>query len=271
MSEPSAEQHDPSAARSAEVLVRIRSGAPPRAIIHDLLAQGSTPEQVSASLREVYRVLEGEREAATREREAQLAGQIARDVSMGLPNRRIAEQLVAQGVSVAAATELVRDARAARARRQSAPHASARPTPAVLAGGATGVRWLALVGIIGALILALQYGSGVGLLWQLRSGGQPASKPHAVMGASAIDSTIEPVQNAVVVAQHLNVRSGPGREYPLLAQLSSHDPLYIIGKTADARRFKVKLLDNRVGWIRGDPAMVQLYVSPDSIPLTTAR
>lgn len=94
-----------------------------------------------------------------------------------------------------------------------------------------------------------------------------------VTGATALDAApaLEPFANAVVMAQQLNVRSGPGSEYPLLLQLPASTPLHVIGRALDAPRYKIIVDDAREGWVRSDPAVVQLLIAPDSIPLVPAE
>jgi hypothetical protein len=70
----------------------------------------------------------------------------------------------------------------------------------------------------------------------------------------------------VVLAPHINLRAGPGAEYPVLRQLPAHEPLHILGQAAHLNWLQVSLADGQQGWVSGDPSLVQLTRERATIP-----
>lgn len=93
--------------------------------------------------------------------------------------------------------------------------------------------------------------------------------------AATATSTVPPVPtpppDAVVVAQALNLRAGPGSSYPVLGQLTANAPLDIIGQVKSLNWFQVQLPDGQVGWVAGDAKLMQVNRSLDSIPASYFR
>lgn len=67
----------------------------------------------------------------------------------------------------------------------------------------------------------------------------PVSLTHRVMAA-------EPV--GLVTAGQLNVRSGPGTTYPVIAVLQQYEQVTLLGRNSTASWVQVRLVDGRVGW-----------------------
>lgn len=92
------------------------------------------------------------------------------------------------------------------------------------------------------------------------------------------EPTATPQPDGMVAAQVLNVREGPGTSYPILKdqdgttplQLTSNTPFHILGYVESLGWLKVKLADDREGWISGGN-FVKLNVPLDTVPATYFR
>jgi WD40 repeat protein len=69
---------------------------------------------------------------------------------------------------------------------------------------------------------------------------------------------------ATVNTAALNVRQGPGTDYPVLAVVNAGDALAVTGRDAAATWYQVSLADGRQGWVSG--SLVTLTGSADGIP-----
>lgn len=68
-----------------------------------------------------------------------------------------------------------------------------------------------------------------------------------------------PVTQAEIIAWGLNVRSGPGIDYPVIATLTQGDIVTVIEVDADIGWFQVRLpAAEKIGWISGSPTYVAI-------------
>ena len=61
-----------------------------------------------------------------------------------------------------------------------------------------------------------------------------------------------------VVAQALNVRSGPGVSYPAINVLQQGNQVAVVGYDATTDWWQVQLPDGNTGWVSGGPAYVSV-------------
>ena len=83
--------------------------------------------------------------------------------------------------------------------------------------------------------------------------------------------TPPPLPDAVVLVQGLDLRAGPGSNYPVLGQLMANTPLEIIGQVKRLNWFQVRVPDGRAGWVAGDTTLMQVNRSLDSVPASYFR
>lgn len=93
----------------------------------------------------------------------------------------------------------------------------------------------------------------------------PASQPTAVKASLDVqNSTATPVPEievGVVVVDTLNVREGPGVNFPTVGSLNQNEKFYILGETVNSTNNKwllITLSDNSLGWVTGDQSYVAL-------------
>lgn len=65
----------------------------------------------------------------------------------------------------------------------------------------------------------------------------------------------------------INVRRGPGVNYPILASLAVNEVRPITGRAAMTAWWQIELNDNRLGWVRDDLVSVQGYTG--NVPIAT--
>ncbi len=83
-----------------------------------------------------------------------------------------------------------------------------------------------------------------------------------------------PEPDGVVVSQLLNVREGPGKNFPLLTnpadgtptQLRAGDPLTIIGYVPSLHWFQIRLPGGREGWVSGGEKFTHVNLPLENIP-----
>ncbi len=80
-----------------------------------------------------------------------------------------------------------------------------------------------------------------------------------------------PLPDAVVLVQGLDLRAGPGSNYPVLEQLTANTPLEIVGQVKSLNWFQVHVPDGRAGWVAGDARLMQVNRSLESIPASYFR
>lgn len=83
-------------------------------------------------------------------------------------------------------------------------------------------------------------------------------RPPVLIPAPTIPIGLPP--DAAVVAQALNVRAGPGTDYPVLAGVRRGDALTVLGQAADCGWLKVRTPRGTEGWVSGRPEYVALYL-----------
>ena len=69
-----------------------------------------------------------------------------------------------------------------------------------------------------------------------------------------------------VVAQALNVRSGPGVSYPAINVLQQGDRIAVVGYDATTDWWQVQLPDGNTGWVSGSPAYVSISAGTTGLP-----
>ncbi|MEM7130156.1 MAG: SH3 domain-containing protein [Chloroflexota bacterium] len=74
-----------------------------------------------------------------------------------------------------------------------------------------------------------------------------------------VNSESDPfVPSVTVLADALNIRSGPGVSYPLVSAAFKDDTLKVNGKTANCAWFQVTTSASQIGWVSGGAAYVSL-------------
>lgn len=240
----------------------LRRGERPANVIKSLLAQGTHPQHVAQIMRLSYETLQQDTAAPRHVTAAAVHDAIAAAVRADQPDETICRQLIDQSIPDDVVARLVAQVWQVQHRREGS------------AGGASPRALHLMNSLVGGLVLlALLLGwhrlrNEPDLFTSAFSNQQTVGIGLAT-GARAPDAAPvpDPVANAVVMVQQLNVRSGPGSEYPLLLQLPASTPLHVIGRAPDAPRYKIIVGDAREGWVRSDPEVVQLLIAPDSIPL----
>lgn len=211
-------------------LSHLRGGTSPNDVLRRLISDGATAQQVAAALRTAHDTLSAERHSAE-----EMYRRIAQRIAQGASDEAILREALARGVDHATAQQLIVDAREAWRRMRSASQWR-QPSQIEFA-----VFWLV------ALIVLIALANSGRALWMARATIQAAAP------------------NAIVLAEHINLRSGPGAEYPILLELPENTTLTIIGRSNG--RFKVRVSENVEGWIRSDPQLVQVQIPLDTIPV----
>jgi dipeptidyl aminopeptidase/acylaminoacyl peptidase len=75
---------------------------------------------------------------------------------------------------------------------------------------------------------------------------------------------------AVSLVRALNVRSGPGTNYPAISTLRQDQALPIVGRNAASGWWQVKLPDERLGWVTGQTALVRVEGDTSNTPEVAA-
>lgn len=94
---------------------------------------------------------------------------------------------------------------------------------------------------------------------------RPTSTPEPVSATAT--PTPAPVPDAVVVADTLNVRAGPGTSYETLARVHKGDPLDVTGKSSLGDWLEVVTGGNQSGWVLAE--LVTLNLSLDAVPVAS--
>jgi N-acetylmuramoyl-L-alanine amidase len=76
------------------------------------------------------------------------------------------------------------------------------------------------------------------------------------------------VTSTVAAGITLNVRNGPGLQYPAFTTLAGGQPVTLIGRDSTGAWFQLRLDDNRVGWVSGQFLLNDFLV--DDLPLAGA-
>lgn len=110
------------------------------------------------------------------------------------------------------------------------------------------------------------------LLLTLASAGQlwadGNSTPSHIAAASLSSSQqAQAAPTATVVAGALNVRSGPGINFPVLAKLYQGNVVVLIGRSSDSSWVKVRLAPGQEGWVNAAPQYIHLSVAVSSLPV----
>jgi hypothetical protein len=103
---------------------------------------------------------------------------------------------------------------------------------------------------------------------------QPAAASAARPPAAASvppSPTAPPVPDATVKLDRLNLRDGPGTEYPSLQVLQQGDSLTVLGKYGDCAWLNVIAPGGHSGWVSGESRYVTLAIPCDAIRLASYR
>lgn len=241
-------------ALDGEVLARLRDGHPVFAEVRRLINQGVAPAAATEMLRAAYTALVSEREVDATRTAARVYQTVARSVVEGRPDAEITRDLAARGVTAGAARTLIVGARSAWRRRQQRPLRVFMPV---------GGERLAVYVVVLFALLTLNSTYPLFEPWNAASG----RNLTAVVAQPSMQALMIRQPNAVVIARHLNVRVGPNPDDPVMLRLMRDMQLEVIAKARDLQRLKVKLPDNREGWVRNDPNLLKLVTSLDSIPI----
>lgn len=71
-------------------------------------------------------------------------------------------------------------------------------------------------------------------------------------------STPTPQKMAVILAPQIELREGPGWEFPAFALLNNAESFAVMGQFSGCAWVEVIAADNQTGWLPGDPAQVSL-------------
>jgi uncharacterized protein YraI len=75
------------------------------------------------------------------------------------------------------------------------------------------------------------------------------------------------VARVEIITPGLNVRQGPGANFPAIGAAAQGDIFDITGISSDSNWLQVITQDGSSGWISSQPAYVRVTGSPDSIPV----
>ncbi|HEY0738988.1 MAG TPA: SH3 domain-containing protein, partial [Herpetosiphonaceae bacterium] len=227
-------------------------GEAPATIIKRLLAEGIPPHEVVQILQEVMIAVTADYTTALPQ-EQPMEQLIVHQLCAGRDDATIQRNLVLRGVPPPIAMRIVADA------RHMWSHLHARKQAQLRASVVRSIITLSLMSV-------LLIGGRWWLDTWIPSFGPPTPPVVLVELRPATASRLPAGPNAVVVTETLNVRAGPGTDYPIVRQLHTNEPVRVIGRLEDAGRYLVRLPDDQAAWIRSDPALVRLDVPIDSIP-----
>lgn len=80
-------------------------------------------------------------------------------------------------------------------------------------------------------------------------------------------SAFSPTPFAIVRAEVLNVRAGPGTAYPVVGRLAAGESVDIVGQSADGAWWQIRYKGGRDGWVSG--ALVQAQGALNGVPVIT--
>lgn len=86
--------------------------------------------------------------------------------------------------------------------------------------------------------------------------------------AEAVETTDDP--GVTVLAPALNVRSGPGTGYPVIAGLRQEDQAAIVGRHGASGWWQVKTASGVTGWVSGSPSLVRVSGDTVNVPEVAA-
>ena len=98
----------------------------------------------------------------------------------------------------------------------------------------------------------------------LRPNSPTPSRPPATSTLRPNSPTPKP-PDAVVLADKLNLRNGPGTGYEIVGALLQGSSLKILGRSADKSWLQVKTDAGQQGWCSGDPQLVTVNVGLDQV------
>jgi len=84
----------------------------------------------------------------------------------------------------------------------------------------------------------------------------PTARPTATASPTPVET--EPAITAEVITWGLNVRSGPGMEFPVIAHLAQGGVVPVIEAESNLNWVEVQLADGGSGWISNNPAYVKI-------------
>ena len=88
---------------------------------------------------------------------------------------------------------------------------------------------------------------------------QPTGTPTAATVQNATETPIPEVEVGVVEVDLLNIREGPGTNYPILGSLAKGEKFYILGEVVNNTNNKWLLISptaDSFGWVIGDQTYV---------------
>jgi hypothetical protein len=95
----------------------------------------------------------------------------------------------------------------------------------------------------------------------------PTATPSATPTVVWTSTPTKMLPQAMVVVSALNVRSGPGVEYPVIDVASAGKVFDVVGTIPCRNWLQVITADGGFGWISNKPAYISVFGSMDSIPL----
>jgi hypothetical protein len=101
----------------------------------------------------------------------------------------------------------------------------------------------------------------------------PTASPTIIPTPTELPSPLPPTPaiqpSGTVVAESLNVRSGPSSVYPVMATVRKGQSFHIVGKDAQAVKWwRIVLADGRQGWVIAEPA---LFIAHDAETVPQAQ
>lgn len=96
-------------------------------------------------------------------------------------------------------------------------------------------------------------------------GGTPPSE-----GAGTDDSASDHSASVTVTTDKLNVRSGPGTNYPVITTLVNGDMVHATGQWSNCKWIHVEAADGDEGWLSGDASLSTLSVPCGDLPAMQA-
>jgi serine protease Do len=94
-----------------------------------------------------------------------------------------------------------------------------------------------------------------------------ASSDEPVIDEPVIDEPTAGEMTADVIASALNVRSGPGTDYPRLGTVTAGERLVVLGQTNNCAWLRVITSAGLQGWVSGNPAYILLNTTCGALPV----
>lgn len=96
----------------------------------------------------------------------------------------------------------------------------------------------------------------------------PEYLPPTSTPAPTIRPTLTPRPKVNSVTANVNLRAGPGKNYPVVGGLKKEDVVQIVGKTNDGEWYRIKLTGGTVAWVAS--GYIKTEVDSNAIPVVAS-